>query len=201
MNQREEVGNPGGKRGPEKLRVHDLFVPPSILRDFTKERGWKTWKFAQFFSLQCVAVDFARKVKNATNERTRGISSEDLYANIFVLFAPSIAQMIFQKNISCRWSSSVFTTDGDQWQTPIWHENQWPVGCQRKKTNEYQWQPMFFCNIIWATAEGRGSSCIKQSLHSPKNYREAPIGNILCNQHDKTLFWINMNEWMIIDQS
>ena len=39
---------------------------------------------------------------------------------------------------------SVFATDGDQWQTPIWHENQWPVGCRAKKTKEDQPQPMFF---------------------------------------------------------
>ena len=48
------------------------------------------------------------------------------------------------KNIGCCWSSSVFATDGDQWQTPIWHENQWPVGCWTKKTDEDQRQPMFF---------------------------------------------------------
>ena len=58
--------------------------------------------------------------------------------------------MILQKNIGCCWSSSVFATDGDQRQTPIWHENQWPVSYQRKKTDEDQQQPMFFCNIIWA---------------------------------------------------
>ena len=75
-------------------------------------------------------------------------------------FLSIIAQMIQQKNIGCRWSSSVFATDGDQWQTPIWHENQWPVGCQRKKTDEYQRQPMFFCNIIWAKEREGEYICI-----------------------------------------
>ena len=56
----------------------------------------------------------------------------------------SLAQMILQINIGCRWSSSVFATNSDQWQTPIWHENQWPVGCRTKKTDKDQRQPMFF---------------------------------------------------------
>ena len=58
--------------------------------------------------------------------------------------------MIQPKNIGCLWSSSVFATDGDQWPTSIWHDNQWPVGCWRKKTDEYQRQLMFFGCIIWA---------------------------------------------------
>ena len=62
-----------------------------------------------------------------------------------------LALMMLPKNIGCRWYSSVFATDGDQWQTPIWHENQWLVGCRTKKTDEYQRQPMFFGNIISAS--------------------------------------------------
>ena len=58
---------------------------------------------------------------------------------------------MIEKNIGCHWSSLVFATDSDQWQTPIWHENQWPVGCQTKKTDEDQRQLMFFLSIILAS--------------------------------------------------
>ena len=53
----------------------------------------------------------------------------------------SLAQMILPKNIGCRWSSSVFAAYGEQWQTPIWHENQWPLVVREKRptsTNENQ---------------------------------------------------------------
>ena len=38
----------------------------------------------------------------------------------------------------CERSSLVLVTDGDQWQTTIWHENQWPVCCARLTTNDWR---------------------------------------------------------------
>ena len=73
-----------------------------------------------------------------------------LYSEIPGKYPFTLAKMIDKINIGCRWSSSVFATDGDQWHMPIRHENQWHVGCRRKKTDKVQWEPMFFCNIIWA---------------------------------------------------
>ena len=66
-------------------------------------------------------------------------------------FSTSLAQMILQKNIDCRWYSSVFFL----WQpTGHWFSCQMGV-CHWSpsvaKTDEDQRQPMFFCNIIWAT--------------------------------------------------
>ena len=55
-----------------------------------------------------------------------------------------LAKMIDQKNIGCRWSSSVFASDGDQWQMPIWHENQWPVGCGQKRPTRTNDNRYFF---------------------------------------------------------
>ena len=96
--------------------------------------------------------------------------------------------MIQQKNIGCRWSSSVFAADGDQWQTPNWHENQWPVGCQRKKTDEYQRQPMFFCCIIWAIMSKKCALGSFQCLrcYSWERNAGAKVDQISCLVHSLT---------------
>ena len=78
--------------------------------------------------------------------------------------------MMLPKTIGCCWYSSVFATDGDQWQTPIWHENQWPVGCRRKKTDEYQRQPMILGNIISAIGWRGGGP--QKADESPKSRRK-----------------------------
>ena len=77
----------------------------------------------------------------------------------------TIAQMIQQKNIGCRWYSSVFSL----WQpTGHWFSCQMGV-CHWSpsvaKTDEDQRQPMFFCNIIWAMMypNPRSTQCMRES--------------------------------------
>ena len=105
-----------------------------------------------FFQLAYFDIAYlARTNKALTNWRT---NERWLPAMTFQL----IAQMIFQKNIGCRWYSSVLFL----WQ-PTGHWFSCKMGvCHWSpsvtKTDEDQRQPMFSCNIIWANRSLMNSS-------------------------------------------